>query len=684
MTQFVLQILDGDRAGEIVELDALPLSIGRRADNDLVLLDEKVSGKHAQILQEGENLVLRDLGSTNGTLMEGRAIEEVLLTDQDVIQLGRLHMLFTTRDAVPGRVAGGVAGAVASGVADAQYAEEALPEGSAAQDEDWQVRRVDQASLVASKAKTGLRSVIGLLLLLLLLLGAGSLYFFKGDASDGGRRSTARPPLPQPGNLLAAQVGDCEAAVGWQLKVSGSGFELQRPAHTGKRALAAVVDPSKHHALARSEVALPVSMGQKLLAVGHLRSSGGGRVALRLRFSSSQDADLVLTSGSVPLAYANYTRVELPLSVPSYCDQLHLEVLALLPNEEAEVWADDLGIFSHPEAPAPHQHKTESGQHFLGSGESLALQVGEDLSLLGIRPLVTEPALKELATAGLLCLSDAGQQLSLQPEAQGITLQVSGAGGSGAESAGLCLELPLDMVSDGLRLRKEGLGFADSAAKFAAHDGLELLCGQGNLRLLLSLPKAAALEGKIAKNIYRLEMPAATQCKLRTSFVQERNEAEIALRQAREQREQGQYGAALDQIALVLNKLPHHDDVVRRASKMRLEMQTQQGKRVEQLQADLESAAFFATRGAYLRLSQNLQALRAVYGEAHLNQPKLLQTMQANVTQALATMDMQEIKQQRQRLQELNDSLQESGEAALQELVQQYLQEYLKEAANGG
>src|SRR5580765_2074065 len=93
MAQFVLEILDGDRAGEVVSLGAA-LRIGRKPANDLVLADEKTSGVHAEIVPEGDRFVLRDLGSTNGTFLDGRRITEVVLSPGDAFMIGRVHLRF--------------------------------------------------------------------------------------------------------------------------------------------------------------------------------------------------------------------------------------------------------------------------------------------------------------------------------------------------------------------------------------------------------------------------------------------------------------------------------------------------------------------------------------------------------------------------------------------------------------
>lgn len=62
--------------------------IGRQADNDLVVADPGVSRHHAEVTNERGTCTLRDLGSTNGTLVNGARIGEHALRDGDRISLG--------------------------------------------------------------------------------------------------------------------------------------------------------------------------------------------------------------------------------------------------------------------------------------------------------------------------------------------------------------------------------------------------------------------------------------------------------------------------------------------------------------------------------------------------------------------------------------------------------------------
>ena len=62
--------------------------IGRREDCDLRIPLGEVSRKHCRILRDGDSLKLEDLGSSNGTFLNGQRVQEALLTPGDTIQVG--------------------------------------------------------------------------------------------------------------------------------------------------------------------------------------------------------------------------------------------------------------------------------------------------------------------------------------------------------------------------------------------------------------------------------------------------------------------------------------------------------------------------------------------------------------------------------------------------------------------
>ncbi|MEW6356943.1 MAG: HD domain-containing phosphohydrolase [Planctomycetota bacterium] len=80
--------LEGPVAGKRFFLKAFPFQIGRGPKNDLVLNDSHVSLQHAVVVQESDGVFVVDLGSTNGTVVNGKASGRALLGDGDTIAIG--------------------------------------------------------------------------------------------------------------------------------------------------------------------------------------------------------------------------------------------------------------------------------------------------------------------------------------------------------------------------------------------------------------------------------------------------------------------------------------------------------------------------------------------------------------------------------------------------------------------
>ena len=77
-----------------IELTLEALTIGRKADNTLVIEDPAVSGHHARIVKIQAVFFLEDLMSTNGTAINGRPITRHQLRDADVITIGQHRLVF--------------------------------------------------------------------------------------------------------------------------------------------------------------------------------------------------------------------------------------------------------------------------------------------------------------------------------------------------------------------------------------------------------------------------------------------------------------------------------------------------------------------------------------------------------------------------------------------------------------
>src|SRR5829696_5442281 len=88
MPELSLEIVEGTGAGELVAL-ASPVAIGRSRDADLVLADELASRRHALVTPTGPGAVVEDLGSRNGTFVNGQDVHgPTRLEPGDQLQLG--------------------------------------------------------------------------------------------------------------------------------------------------------------------------------------------------------------------------------------------------------------------------------------------------------------------------------------------------------------------------------------------------------------------------------------------------------------------------------------------------------------------------------------------------------------------------------------------------------------------
>ena len=71
-----------------------PISIGRKPESNIVLADPNVSRNHAEIRPYGDGFVLVDLGSTNGSKVNGVRVNQQVLEDGDELTFGNTVMRF--------------------------------------------------------------------------------------------------------------------------------------------------------------------------------------------------------------------------------------------------------------------------------------------------------------------------------------------------------------------------------------------------------------------------------------------------------------------------------------------------------------------------------------------------------------------------------------------------------------
>ncbi len=87
-----LVVLSEGLTGRSHELKAERTTVGRVEDNNFQIPDSSVSSHHAEILLKGSEVVIRDLGSTNGTFINGQQITESTLKPSQILRLGQVEV----------------------------------------------------------------------------------------------------------------------------------------------------------------------------------------------------------------------------------------------------------------------------------------------------------------------------------------------------------------------------------------------------------------------------------------------------------------------------------------------------------------------------------------------------------------------------------------------------------------
>src|SRR5665213_968719 len=87
-----LVILNQGMTGRTFDLNVDRTTVGRVEDNTFQIADASVSSRHAEILLQGSELLVRDLNSTNGTFINGEKISEAVLKPGQTLRFGQVEL----------------------------------------------------------------------------------------------------------------------------------------------------------------------------------------------------------------------------------------------------------------------------------------------------------------------------------------------------------------------------------------------------------------------------------------------------------------------------------------------------------------------------------------------------------------------------------------------------------------
>src|SRR5437762_1422154 len=94
-----LVLLSEGLTGRTYELKVDRTTVGRVEDNSFQIPEASVSSHHAEILLRGNDVVIKDLNSTNGTFINGEKVTEAVLKPGQILRLGMIEMRLETGEA---------------------------------------------------------------------------------------------------------------------------------------------------------------------------------------------------------------------------------------------------------------------------------------------------------------------------------------------------------------------------------------------------------------------------------------------------------------------------------------------------------------------------------------------------------------------------------------------------------
>jgi hypothetical protein len=674
MTDYVLEILDGERAGDTLPLREERLRIGRHPDNDLVVADEKCSGKHAEVAFEEGAWVLRDLGSRNGTLLDGAKVSEVALSPFDIFQVGRIRVRF----------------------------QEA---GAKAPEDDLAMSTLDTRSLSGRR-----RSSVGtyaLVALVLVAAGAAAWLQFGGGGAGPARIGQGpSEPLQVAGDQIGG-VGDFESeGAGWDLRAGGLGFEpLFGEASTGEIAIEArgVRDDEGGaseggFAIARTEDTFTVLAQEPLTVRASIATGGGGAVALRLRFlGGGQDETqepTVVVAGDAPRRVrsgedgsAGFVEHRFGVVVPGSVDRAQVEVLALLPASDSYVRVDDVAVVRGADGTGDDSVSTDNGWTFVAAGGAARIRAPSAPVLLEVEPITDDALLAKFAAQDDLTLAEAGYRLAFTSE-QGDRAQLRCSRASDGENT-----QPMVASVRGVRLVFATLGTpwvetVDGSGGFAlASDSVEdarlarAVFGSNATRCELTFPSAARTSIRSEGGALVFDIVGAVEDAIgfRVKFGPEADAARELLRRAETARVDEGPRAALVLVDELTRTAPHDAAAVREALSMQTAILEEAAERIAAVRERGNDALFFRAPTAQAAARAEIDAILATYGPEHLVDVAALESLRERLDASLTEIEAAVSQRHAAALRRMVDALDEAGAESLRGLVQTYVGQHYGE-----
>ncbi len=643
--RFTLRFQNGEREGESVPISSPRFTVGRRPGNTLQLQDSSVSGQHAELLVTEEGLLLRDLGSTNGTRLGGRKVTEARPAHGDQVSFGSINA--TLED---------------SGFLDAPAPAPAAAPSAADAGESVDVVSAD---LIAKSKKSSKLGLVGLLALLIAGGGAAS-FFLTGGGGEG--RSRIAPVEEVAGNKLPSYSFEGDAgATGWSADEAAPATFDQRGGarNSGEDGLRAILVPGEWARIASEPVAVGVGRSVELAAQLRARGESVGRVGVEFLARDGDPAGEAAANVAWCAWISDVTQfqdVRLVAGVPPGASRARvvIEGRALrqpAATEEAEVEGggtvdvDDVSLVDGSEAAAPVAKVGECALWLHGEQGTVAQLVKVSQTLLG-----------DLRGTGARTQRD--HALTVEPTGGGFRLSAAGA-------EGLSLRVGADTAGEGVATLGAA-GLAEHSGEFEAQEVRVLLLGGGHDLVALAFDAPTRVTARREGAALRVRAAAASAT-LKVDFREERARAGDLAFAAREAEEQGELGECLARWSELLANAPFEAKLVQEARSARTRLEQAGLVELAEVQASFERARFFRLVDLYRQCKSRAQAVGAKYAGSQVEaQAAALVT---EVELALGELEVDLSKDEVDRLRAILTVLEKTESPRLAREVRQYLTE---------
>ncbi len=649
--RYSLRFESGERRGETIPIAGQTFTVGRRPGNSLQIGEASVSGRHAELILEDTKVRVRDLGSTNGTKVEGERVTEADLAHGTRVTFGHVEMSFLD-DSIQGGAPGGAAASSPSSL------------GGDLADAGTTV----SAELVA-RSRKGSRLVLVVVPLALLAV-AGAWWFGRsGSGGEGGPRRSEQPVTEVAGNLLGesysfegeslAWTGLEGAPVVWTQQVSAKS--------SGAQGLGTDLEPSEWAAIASPFVR--VTPGHGLVARARMRARGAATVMLGIELAPG-DAKIAGHPGAWAASSEPsdaFQDAEVKLRVPEGFTSARVIVqaraaadAAASADTDAEGATADVDDVSLVDVEAPAVEIVVGAFHFVPLGEPATCAV----LTRGGNVLASEMLLQRVdAPPG-----SPPEPLTWTSQEKNIRIEIPA-----AHELVVRLE-PQALGAGCATLSSEG--YSARAADFQGENVDAVLVGRDLEMFGLRCEPALAIVGRMSEGamVLRIGAGAAGSVLVQTDFQVELARAHELARAAEEAERTGQYGACLAALGELLDRYPVQSDLVERAEATRARLTREGLEEVASLRADFERARFFRLLDLFRSLEARNAALAAKYAGSDVIDD--IQNLAGEIAAEVAQLRIRQDQYERERLTAILAGLQKQKAGELSKAVESYLSEH--------